>query len=496
MDVIYKNSFVCRSYARCREFYSRSVRGSFTAALLLREGNRRAAAGSVALRLPASLWRLLTILWRWMAALPATRLFPAGFAAGLVTGSRSAAWMRGSMFGPAVLDRPERAALGLIVFAFPFIPVTATFGLVLFLTLIFALRGRFNGAFSLPLAPQATVFLLLLLLYSFFSVTLRESLQATVIFIAFFLFYLMAVIELDSRRKIYTVTVIFLLSATLEALAGLYQNFISRPPAELSWVDAGLFPEITVRVFGTLDNPNILAQYLVPAIILGGGMVWQVKGIAGKTFFAGQVALMAASLVFTYSRGGWLALILAVLLFGLLRDRRFLLLAGALLAGAFWLQQDLIASRLSSVGNLEETSTSYRTFIWQTAYRIISDFWAGGVGTGTAAFREVYNKFYMVTGVTAFHAHNLYIELMVETGLFGLLGFLWLVLSYFSHGLKRLIQLPAFEKTVLSAALAGMAGYLAHGLTENSWYNFKLALFFWWLLALGVSAARLKSAEN
>jgi len=469
------------------------VQDSFLAGLLLREGTggRRAAAGSAVLYTLAAAAGFLAGRWKERVVLPGARLFPAVLAPGLTAGSQALAWLRGSIFGPALLSWPEMAGLCLIILAFPFIPVPATVGLILLLALLFALRGRFKGVLSLPLVPQAAFFLSLLLFSSLFSVAPRESLQVTVIFTAFFLFYLMTVSELDSRRKIYVVTAVFLFSATLEALAGLFQNFISRPLVDPSWVDVGLFPEIAVRVFGTMDNPNIMAQYLAPAIILGGGMVWQVKSFAGKAFFAGQTALMAAALVFTYSRGGWLALVLAALLFGLLRDRRFLLLAGVLLAGAFWLQPDLIASRLASVGNLQETSTSYRTFIWQTAYRIISDFWAGGVGPGTAAFREVYNKFYMVTGVTAFHAHNLYLELLVEIGLFGLLGFFWLVLSYFGYGLKRLVRAPAvFEKTVLAAALAGLAGYLANGLTENSWYSFKLVLLFWWLLALGVAAAK------
>jgi len=472
------------------------VQGSFVAGLLLREGTggRRAAAGSVLLYALAAAAGFLAGRWKERVVSPGARLFPVVLAPGLTAGSQALAWLRGSMLGPALLNWPEMAGLCLIILAFPFIPVPATAGLILLLLVIFVLRGHFKGALSLPLVWPATAFLLLLVFSSFFSVTPRESLPVTALFIVFFLFYLMAVKELGSRRKIYIAVVVFLLSAFLQALVGLYQNFISRPLVDPSWVDVGLFPEIAVRVFGTLDNPNIMAQYLVPAVILGGGMVWQVRSLAGKTFFAGQTALIAAALVFTYSRGGWLALILAAALFSLLRDRRFLLLAAVLLAGVFWLQQDLIASRLASVGNLQETSTSYRTFIWQTAYRMISDFWAGGVGPGTAAFREVYNKFYMVTGVTAFHAHNLYLELLVETGLFGLLGFFWLVLGYFSYGLKKLVRMPAvFEKTILAAALAGMAGYLVNGLTENSWYSFKLVLLFWWLLALGVSAARLKA---
>ncbi len=52
-------------------------------------------------------------------------------------------------------------------------------------------------------------------------------------------------------------------------------EFVTKPPVDPSWIDSASFPNITVRVFGTLNNPNILAQYLVPGIMFGLALAFQ-----------------------------------------------------------------------------------------------------------------------------------------------------------------------------------------------------------------------------
>ena len=100
-----------------------------------------------------------------------------------------------------------------------------------------------------------------------------------------------------------------------------------------------------------------------------------------------------------------------------------------------------VVHRLTSVLNLsQDSSMVYRFQIWQTAWQMIKDFWFSGVGRGSAAFQLVYNKYYVVYGMRAYHTHNLYIELLVEYGVFGTLIFLWLLCSYLGYALKRIAR--------------------------------------------------------
>ncbi|MGD0622082.1 MAG: O-antigen ligase family protein [Thermacetogeniaceae bacterium] len=416
----------------------------------------------------------------------------------LFSESALGAVFRGSLLYRLMVGRAEFLALCLITLLMPFIPVTASAVLILAAGLLFMARGRWRtmpawgDMLRLPLLGPMLVFLAVMLLLSAFSVTRRESLEITVLFGIYMAFYLMCLAELKDKRKIYALTVIFLVSVALEACFGLYQNFITKPPVDPSWIDSVAFPNIMVRVFGTLDNPNILAQYLVPGIVLGLALALWKGRLSTRVLFLGLAGVAGASLVYTWTRMGWLSLGVAIVVFLLFYDWRLLLLAATGVVVAAVLRPDLLSSRLTSVLNLsQDSSMFYRFQIWQVAAHMIRDFWFSGVGPGSAAFQLVYNKFYEVYGMRAYHTHNLYIELLVEYGVFGTLIFLWLLCSYFGYALKRIMQSPGFARMAGMAAMAGMASYLFMGLTEDCWFNFKLVFLFWFLISLTVASARL-----
>ncbi len=413
---------------------------------------------------------------------------------------------RDSLLYRLVAERVEFLALCLITLLAPFIPVTGTAVLIVATGLLFLARKRWQGVTGLPLFKQVLVFWAVLLLLSVFSVVRRSSLEQTLLYGVYFSFYFMCLLEIKDERKLYVLCAVFLATVVLEAGLGLYQNFISHPPIDPSWVDSIEFPEITVRVFGTLDNPNILAQFLIPGVVLGLALALQRARISVRMLFLGGVALAGACLVYTYSRMGWVAAAVAVAVFLLLYDRRLLLAVAALVVLAVTFRPDLLSSRLTSILALsQDSSMFYRLQIWQVAGHIIRDFWFSGVGPGVAAFQLVYNRYYSVYGMTAFHTHNLYLEMLVEYGVFGTLIFLWLLLSYFGYSLQRLFgwlgaslaslgrssSASGFARIATMAALASMTGYLFMGLTEYSWYSLKLVFLFWLLVSLTICSARL-----
>ena len=252
----------------------------------------------------------------------------------LFSDSALVAVFRGSLLYRLTVGRAEFLSLCLITLLMPFIPVTASAVLILAAGLLFLARGLWRRApawrdmLRLPLLRPMLLFLAVMLLLSVVSVTRGESLQITVLFGIYLAFYLMCLAEIKDQRKIYALTVIFLVSVALEACFGLYQNFITRPPVDPSWIDSVAFPNITVRVFGTLDNPNILAQYLVPGIVLGLALALR-KGrrLSTRVLFLGLAGVAGASLVYTWTRMGWLSLGVAIAVFLLFYDWRLLLLA-------------------------------------------------------------------------------------------------------------------------------------------------------------------------
>jgi putative inorganic carbon (HCO3(-)) transporter len=79
------------------------------------------------------------------------------------------------------------------------------------------------------------------------------------------------------------------------------------------------------------------------------------------------------------------------------------------------------------------------------------------------------------------------LEVLVESGVIGFTCFVWLLgMTVYQGGraLNRLRKLQANQGYWLLAALATMAGMLAHGLVDTVWYRPQVSTLFWLMLAL------------
>ena len=84
------------------------------------------------------------------------------------------------------------------------------------------------------------------------------------------------------------------------------------------WADPNSVADGTRRIYSTLGNPNLLAGYLVPILPLAviGLLRWQ--GIWPKLLALSSLGCGLAAALLSYSRGGWIGLLLALGSLGLL----------------------------------------------------------------------------------------------------------------------------------------------------------------------------------
>ncbi|MBE7022077.1 MAG: hypothetical protein E7414_02530 [Ruminococcaceae bacterium] len=382
-----------------------------------------------------------------------------------------------------------------VIIAAPFLPTMVLAGLSLLAALSFGLKLALQQDMKLrpvPLAGCIIIFAFSLLLGTLNSFTFIKSLQIAFIYLAFILFYFVAYQTLDTPKKWRAAVVSFLLMAGLVALYGVYQNFAGVSSTQ-SWVDSEMFTSIKIRVYSTFDNPNVLGEYLVLLIPVALAVIWKSRTDGQKLLYAGLFAVLVACLVFTWSRGAWLGVMLAVALYCIVMDKRWSLLAvlGIFMIPFLLSSGSAIADRILSIGNTADTSTAYRVSIWRAAVTMIRDFWLGGVGPGSEAFTMIYPKYALAGANYALHSHNLFLQLWVETGISGILSFLAMILCFarssFSLSIYR--RRSSFDKALCMAMAAGVLGFLFQGLTDNVWYNYKMVLIFWIMLAFASSAA-------
>ena len=152
---------------------------------------------------------------------------------------------------------------------------------------------------------------------------------------------------------------------------------------------------------------------------------------------------------------------------------------------SFPLWPSAILSRISSVGNLEDTSTSYRVYIWKGTLRMLKDYWTTGIGVGQGAYDKIYPG-YSYSTIVAPHAHNLYLVILSEMGFLGLFGFAALIIFLIKKLYVAQSNAESRDIKLISLSLmTAMLGFLLQGMFDNVWYNYRVFLFFWMFVAFG-----------
>lgn len=396
-----------------------------------------------------------------------------------------------------VLWRYEIGVYAVVGFI-PLAPTTALLGLILLTAISFFIRLLRDKSIKLrvTILDYFVVMFGLVLFYSFItSYTPGSSMLALMIHMAFIIFYFILVNTVKTRQQLYALAALLVLSTTVTSLYGLYQLKTVGATSE-AWVDTTLFEDIKARVGSTFENPNVLGEYLVLIIPVAIAMLWGQKGWISKLATLGLTALMLGCLVYTYSRGAYVGLMLALAMFAVLRDRRFVILGVIGLMMLPFLLPASVINRFASIGNLNDTSSFYRISVWLGSLRLARDYWLSGIGLGLEPFKLVYPK-YSLNAAYAHHSHNIYMQLLIESGIAGLLMFFAIIAVYYKTMLAGFYKTKdRFISTFMIAIASGMAGYLAQGMVENIWYNNRVLLTFWVMLAFGMLAKALITEDN
>jgi putative inorganic carbon (HCO3(-)) transporter len=265
------------------------------------------------------------------------------------------------------------------------------------------------------------------------------------------------------------------------------------------WQDAGMFGDIRGRTVSAFGNPNVLGEYLVLVIPAIFAMFLCSNTFKTKMLFFVTLALCSVCLVLTWSRGAWLGLIIASIVFILVKSHTFLAyitvaLPGLTLAFSF-IMNGKVMKRLFSIGSMADSSTAYRWNIWNGVWDMLADKGLYGIGTGEGAFTSVFPQ-YAVSGTESVpHTHSLYLQLMAETGVFSLLCFLLVCLAYFSLVFAYIRKaIGKRNRTMSIGFLCGILAFLLQGLTDYVWYSYKVYLFFW--ITLGFAMAVLNICKE
>lgn len=384
--------------------------------------------------------------------------------------------------------------LSLTVFLTPFLPTMVCVAMLIFTGLTLGLKLLTTPDMKLKYSKVNVwllIFILIVGITAFTSISLEESLNIALVMIAFAFAYFIIINTIENKKQFKLILYLFVIAAALSAVYGIYQ-YIFGDVYSQAWLDAEMFEDIKMRVYSTFENPNVYGEYLILAIPIAVSLFWTEKGFWRKTFLLGIVAITTLAMVLTFSRGCWLGILLALAILAIIIDRRFIILGLIGIMCLPFVLPDTIIQRFTSIGDMSDSSTSYRVYIWMGSLAMLKDYWFSGVGLGETSFNTIY-PLYSYNNIQAPHSHNLFLQIVSQFGILGLIMFLGVVYNFYK---EATISMLKKKNILLAGILAGMTGFFLESMFDYTWYNYRVILIFWMVLAFGIVASKLGENES
>ncbi|MEA3449609.1 MAG: O-antigen ligase family protein [Patescibacteria group bacterium] len=286
--------------------------------------------------------------------------------------------------------------------------------------------------FALDRTLAVFVYVRLLFVFGFFFVIIKSKYDKNKIFLSF--------IASAFFQSLFVVWQF----VTQSGFANKWLGLAKHDPAELGVsvveaVGASGHSERWLRAYGSLDHPNMLGGFLALALILI--MFYRIKqNKKVHLFFIFAYVVIGFALVFSFSRSAWLGLLLGLLIIALISIKRRALQAQKIIAQSilmisviffalFLIYPNLFMTRVSADSRLENISKEERISAIDTAQKISQEYSAIGTGIGnyTKAQAEIKKLQY---SYKLQPVHNVFLLIRSETGIFGILVFLVILLYY------------------------------------------------------------------
>ena len=397
----------------------------------------------------------------------------------------------------SIFLHPVLYAAAAIVLA-PLCPTMVVLALVCASMFSLMLKLGAEHQFSIAASPLNGYIVLYAAIYFYATLTSTSfsgSLYPGLLTIAFVLFFFAVTsCGMEGKRLDLLITGM-LIVGVLVSVYGFYQYLFPEKFRNV-WTDTDMFSTLAFRVYSTLENPNVLGEYFLLVIPLACAAVLTAKNRTKRIVALGAAGVMVLCLVLTYSRGCYLGLMFAAAVFLVLLNPKLLIPAViAVLLCPLYLPETVI-SRFASIGDMGDTSTSYRVYIWMGTLAMLKDYWFCGVGPGMDAYNMVYPE-YAYNAITAPHAHNLYLQLMCDTGVCGIAIFLILMVSFYRMMFTAIRRERDRRARIYQiAGTSAITAFLVQSMTDYTFYNYRVMLLFFCVLGLCVCFTRMGQRQE
>jgi len=353
----------------------------------------------------------------------------------------------------------------------------------------FSLKRLFPGNFlSLSVWVYVAAMFLSALFSSAHIISAKHFVFKTVEYVL--LFFIAA--EIADLRVLRNVLIAMLFAACLTGIDGIQQffthfDFLRHRNQVIVW-----------RINGPFTTPNDFSNYL--ATLLPLAAVFSFINFNKKWIRPALRVLsviLFVCLVLAATRSAWVAVsasLLLALLFGQIR----LFLAGVLLILFVFLTFPFLPAevryRATHFFYFHEAGAYFhRKVLWDMGVNMLAQKPIFGQGLGTFMYNfEKFQPAYYPSNWEISYAHNCFLQIAAETGMFGLLSFMAMVSMLFYTCFRRIWSMVKGNLSyTVCGLLLGICAYLVASFFDTCLYSLSLATLFWMMMGLTVAALKL-----
>ena len=304
--------------------------------------------------------------------------------------------------------------------------------------------------------------------------------------------------NVEGEEKVKKLFGILISVSTLVALYAIWQHYSGLD----LYRDRMLEPKGGVFLsLGLFDHHLTFGGYYMLVFLLASVFPLGVKrsDFARVVDFASPT-ILGLALVFSYARSAWLGALAGVFTFGLFRGRKFillLLLGMLLLCLVVYVIEPTSWDRIKEIDLSKDKPESTRIRLWLTSINMIKDKPVWGIGLGN--FSRLFDR-YKVEGFydTTCHPHNDFLNVAVNSGLPGLLAYLWIWVAFFRCTLRSMGrgEKLGFVRAGQMAGVAAITGFLFGSLFQCYYTDAEVNMLLMFILGSTMALNRQALKEN
>ncbi len=261
------------------------------------------------------------------------------------------------------------------------------------------------------------------------------------------------------------------LIAVFISLAGIIGRYLLIENSKLSW----FLPGEGTELYACFVNKNNFGGFLV--LLCPAAIFLCAKDINDSNWFLAVLNvvcffIMTTGVIISMSRGAFFTYIITILAVVLLSVRRSTRKTGIIIcliscisfAAIICFISGTLEQRLRTIGELDiDTSAQIRLAVWKDGFKMWKDYPL--IGVGAEGFRMVFSQYRSIASTRSFHhAENIYLQLILDTGLFGLMLIAGSIVSYV-HFYKT-IKWTEQNSIVLLTVICAIISACVHALID------------------------------